>query len=112
MEERYLVALILLAAAAPVALWARMAQSGRWIDTIVPGTAELSEAQRQALAPTISMTLWLMTGVLLTAPIAAMALDASNFARYTGIAAVVGATLSAVGSAWISRRIRMLRTPP
>ena len=112
MEERFLAGLILLVAAAPVALWARMSQSGRWIDTIVPGTAELSEQQRQSLGPTISAGLWLMTGLLLTAPIAAIALDQANFLRYSGVAAVVGALISAVGSALIARRVRAMQSPP
>jgi hypothetical protein len=112
MDDRYLVALILMVAAAPVALWARMAQSGRWIDTIVPGTAELSEAQRQSLAPMISTGLWLMTALLMTAPVAAMLLEPADFIRYNGIAAVVGAVLSAVGSALVARRIRAMAPPP
>jgi len=112
MDEHKLVALILIVAAAPVALWARMAQSGRWIDTIVPGAAELSEAQRQSLAPMISTCLWLMTGLLLTAPVAVVLLDPAGFLHYTGVVAVVGALLSALSSALIAHRIRVLRRTP
>ena len=35
MDEHLVAAAILVVAAAPLALWARMAQSGRWIDVIV-----------------------------------------------------------------------------
>ena len=112
MEARLLAALILLIAAAPLALWARMAQSGRWIDLIVPASAALPSARRAELAPMISAGLWLHCALMLLLPLSLLLLSDALF-KFVAIFVALGLpVLSATGAALLNRRMRAMKTPP
>lgn len=112
MDKDLLAAAILVVAASPLALWARMAQSGRWIELIVPDSAGLSAGQRVSLAPLISAGLWLHCGLLLLIPAALLVLPESGFKSVVVTVAVGLPVLSAGGAVLLKRRVRALKSPP
>lgn len=112
MEDRLLAAAILVVAATPLALWARMAQSGRWIDVLVPESAGLTPRQRTELAPFLSAGLWLHCGLLLAIPMALLLLPESTFKLIAAFVAIAMSLLSATGAVLLKRRIRAMKTAP
>jgi hypothetical protein len=112
MDEHLVAAAILVVAAAPLALWARMAQSGRWIDVIVPESEGLTPRQRNELAPSLSAGLWLHCALLLAIPMALLLLPESAFKLVATFVVIAMPLLSATGAVLLKRRIRAMKATP